>query len=267
MGSVRPGSASGLPGLLPLAAGLLLCACQGSGDIGERVSGHIVGVDGQGLGPGLVLVERGPVHAGSYVQGTRIDESGRWSVDLWQGPGTYGLHLFSDWNGYQYLPVEIEVTQDQQITLTNMQVAWGVWSDRTGQSSWPTQPDDTTLTQMPQDEDRSDNPLMHEVSIGYLEDDLVQVVMDVSDPTSDLSRMQLAYNTATGAGMALNPPEPPDSQGNYPQGTYTATAYLDLDCEDDGVCDVPGQSLWYFIVADNMCNDTDVVPLVLPERP
>jgi hypothetical protein len=256
--------------LLPIA--LLLAACPGSGEIGERVSGHIVGEDEQGLGPGIVLIEKGPVHAGSYTQCTTIDESGRWSVDLWHGPGLYGLHLFTEWNGYQYLPVEIDVEPNQQIILTNMMIAWGLWMDLSGQHSWPTQPDDATLTLMPLDEDQSDNPTMHSRAIEYLDAGTISITMDVSDPTDDLSRMQLACNTATGVGMALNPPSPPDAEGNYPEGTYQASALLDLDCEpeddeDEGICDVPGESLWYFIVSDNMCNDTDVLSLVLPEQP
>ena len=261
-----------LAGFIPLLLAFVLLGCPGSGEIGERVSGHIVGDDNQGLGPGIVMVEKGPVHAGAYTQCTTIDESGRWTVDLWDGPGTYGLHIFTEWNGYQYLPVEIEVEQDQQIILTNVMIAWGVWMDLSGENSWPTQPDDATLTLMPLDDDQSDNPIMHSVSIEYPASELMEITMEVSDPTDDLSRMQLACNTATGAGLALNPPAPPDDQGNYPQGTYVSSAYLDLDCEPEedeevGRCDVPGESVWYFIVSDNMCNDTDVRSLVLPPLP
>lgn len=261
---------------VPLLLAFVLLGCPGSGDIGERVSGQIVGEDWEGLGPGIVMVERGPVHAGAYRQCTEIDDSGRWSIELWDGPGTYGLHLFTEWNGYQYLPVEIEIEEDQQIILTNVMIAWGVWMDLSGENSWPTQPDDAALTLMPPDDDQTDNPIMHSVSFAYsdIEPDLVELTMDVSDPDGDLSRMQLACNPATGAGMAFNEPSPPDDQGHYPDGTYTASTYLDLDCEPDpetglgaDVCDVPGESEWYFIVSDNMCNDTDVRKLVLPVQP
>ncbi len=257
---------------VPVLLAFALSGCPGSGEIGERVSGHIVGEDWEGLGPGIVMVERGPVHAGAYRQCTTIDESGRWTVDLWDGPGTYGLHIFTEWNGYQYLPVEIEVEEDQQIILTNVMIAWGVWMDLSGENSWPTQPDDAQLTLMPPDDDQTDNPIMHSVGFEYLEADLVEISMDVSDPDGDLSRMQLACNPATGQGMALNEPAPPDNEGNYPDGTYASSSYLDLDCEpegdeESGRCDVPGESVWYFIVSDNMCNDTDVRSMVLPAAP
>jgi hypothetical protein len=32
-------------------------------------------------------------------------------------------------------------------------------------------------------------------------------------------------------------------------------------------CDAPGEPLWYFIVSDHLCNDSDVIPVVLPPAP
>ncbi len=233
----------------------LLAACVGSGQVPERISGQIVGADEQGLGPGLIMIEAGPVHDGAYILGRGIDESGRFSVDL-PGGGTYGLHLFVD--DYQYLPAEIEVAEHQQIVLTSPMIAWGVWMDLTGEHSWPTQPDDSTLTRMPEDEIVEDNPVLEDISMAW-DGDVLQLEVVVSDPDDDLSRMVLVWDVATGAGYGFNAPGPPDDRNNYPQGTWSLTLF-----QDD--LHVPGESELCFVVSDNLCNDTPIVCRPLPER-
>ncbi|HJN77495.1 MAG TPA: hypothetical protein QGF58_26475 [Myxococcota bacterium] len=225
---------------------LLLSGCVGSGEIPARVSGQIVDEYEAPLGPGLVMIEFGPVHDGAYQLGALIDDDGRFTVDLPSG-GTWGLHLFTD--GYQYLPAEITIEDHQQVILTSMMISWGVWMDLTGEPSWPTQPTDATLVRMPVDETIDDNPVMDEVSVEDAGDGYLELTADVWDPDEDLSRMVLAYDSATGTGYALNPPEAPDTKGNYPDGTYSTLAIEDSEL---------GDGPWYFVVSDNMCNDTDI---------
>ena len=249
--------------LLLVALAVLLGGCMGSGEIPTRISGQIVGSNEEGLGPGLVMIEWGPVHDGAYQLGGHIDESGRFSIDLPRG-GTWGLHLFVD--DYQYVPVEIEIMEHQQIVLTNPMVAWGVWMDLTGQHSWPTQPDDSTLTRMPEDETTEDNPVLESVTLAW-EGDLLHVAADVSDPDDDLSRMVLMWDETTGAGSALEKPGPPDDQNNYPQGIWETSFFADFD-DDDGDDDlhIPGESELHFVVSDNLCNDTQILKMPIPDR-
>ena len=239
-----------------LAAGMaLLCGCVGSGELTARISGQMVGTNEVALGPGLIMIEAGPVHDGAYILGGHVDEAGRFSVDL-PGAGTYGLHLFVD--GYQYLPAEIEVTEHQQVVLTSPMIAWGVWMDLSGQHSWPTQPDDATLTRMPEDETVEDNPVLESVSLAW-NGDILEVTADVSDPDDDLSRMVLMWDETTDAGYALVAPGPPDNRNNFPQGTWDTSFFADER-------HVPGESMLRFVVSDNLCNDSPILYLPLPER-
>lgn len=233
----------------------ILGGCVGSGEVPPRISGQIVGINDDALGPGLLMVEAGHVHDGAYILGVHIDESGRFSLEL-PGAGIYGLHLFVD--GYQYLPAEIEVEEHQQIVLTSPMIAWGVWMDLTGEHSWPTQPDDATLTRMPSDETEEDNPVLEAVSLAW-DGDLLRVTAEVSDPDDDLSRMVLMWDETTGAGYGLNWPSAPDDDGNFPQGTW------ELSLLEDEL-HVPGESMLRFVVSDNLCNDSPILYLPLPER-
>lgn len=234
----------------------LLPGCVGSGDLQERVSGQIVGEDGKPLGPGLIMVERGPVHAGAYETGGLIDAQGRFSVDL-DGGDTYGLHLFH--STYQYLPLEITIADHQQVVLTSMMVAWGVWMDLTGQPTWPDQPSDATLIRMPVDEDSADNPVIEDIKFTWTSNEVMEITAKVSDPDHDLSRMVLAYDPATRGGYALNPPSSPDSEGNYPDGVYKLKVFVDER-------HIPGKSQWHFIVSDNMCNNPPLVIKTMPKQ-
>lgn len=233
----------------------LATGCVGSGDLQTRVSGRIVDVDENPLGPGLVLIERGPVHNGAYELGALIDDEGRWSADLPSG-GTWGIHLFADL--YQYVPIEITIAEHQQVVIRNQMADWGTWMDFTGQTTWPTQPEDDTLLRMPLDDKTTDNPVLADISMAW-EGDLLRVTADVTDPDDDLSRMILAYDTVTGAGYSLNPPSPPDALGNFPQGTYEMLVYGSPD-------HVPGESQWMFVVSDSLCNETPITFVTLPER-
>lgn len=239
-----------LLGLLPL-----VCACVGTGDVPARISGQVVGTFEVAIGPGLVMVEAGQVHDGAYILGGHIDESGRFTIEL-PGEGTYGLHIFVD--GYQYLPAEIEVQEHQQIVLTSPMIAWGVWMDLTGQHAWPTQPDDATLIGMPIDETEEDNPVLEDVSMAW-EGEILQITATVSDPDDDLSRMVLAWDEATGAGYGLRWPGSPDDDGNFPQGTWEFGVFEDEE-------HVPGESLMRFVVSDNLCNDSPILYVPIPER-
>lgn len=236
--------------------GACLGGCVGSGDLPIRVSGQIVDEHEAPLGPGLVLVESGQVHAGTYVLGTPIDEDGRWELEL-PAPGAYGLHLFRD--RYQYLPAQIEVEEHQQVILTSMMIDWGTWMDLTGEPAWPSQPTDATLVALPPDDNRADDPQLLDLQLAYDGPNLLEITAEVFDPDEDLSRMVLAWDVATGASFALNPPGPVGPDGLFPNGTYTAKALLDERHE-------PGVSEWWFVVSDNTCNDTDILKLVLPTR-
>lgn len=232
----------------------LLASCVGSGELPATLSGQVVGDDGRPLGPGLVLVERGKVHAGAYEGGALIDKNGKFSVAL-PGGGTWGVHLFND--NYSYLPVEVTIDPNQQVVLTNMMVSWGVWMDQTGQPTWPNQPDDTRLVRMPTDDSKADNPQIFDIVMTYPKPGMFQITAQVSDPTGDLSRMVLAYDETTGGGYAMNPPSPPDAKGNYPAGKYTLTVFVDPR-------HVPGTSKWQLVVSDNMCNNTPIQHVVMP---
>ncbi len=236
-----------------MTALIALLACVGDGKISARISGQIVDEYERPLGPGLIMIESGPVHAGAYQLGGLIDEDGRYSVDLPAG-GTWGLHLFTD--GYQYLPAEITIEDHQQVILTSMMISWGVWMDLTGEPSWPTQPTDATLVGMPVDETVDDNPVLEDAFITAVGSDYLELTAEVWDPDGDLSRMVLAYDPGTGGGYALNSPEAPDAQGNYADGTFTALVTVDPDRDPD----LP----WYFVVSDNMCNDTDILVVPMP---
>lgn len=229
--------------------------CVGSGNIDASVSGQIVGDDERPLGPGLVLVEKGNVHEGAYQTGALIDENGRFNATLSDG-GTWGLHLFHD--DYTYLPLEITIEPNQQVVLTSLMVAWGDWMDITGEPTWPDQPSDSRLIRMPLDDNPDDNPVLGDVSLSY-NGELLEITAEVNDPDNDLSRMILAYDPATGNGFALNPPSPPDAQGNYPNGTYSLSVFL----ED---VHVPGESTWYFVVSDNLCNNSPIRTITMPPR-
>ncbi len=241
---------------LTLLSTLVLAACVGTGELETSVSGQIVGVDYGPLGPGLLLIERGHVHEGAYQYGAYVDPDGRFTRVLPTG-GVFGLHLFSD--DYQYLPLEIEIDDHQQVVLTNPMVAWGVWMDLSGQPTWPTQPSDDRQIRMPWDDMEDDNPVLDDVQITWLDSTILELRAEVWDPDGDLSRMILVLDHSTGNGIALNPPGPPDSRGNYPDGSYASTVTVQPE-------HVAGESLFSFVVSDNMCNDTDIWEAVLPER-
>ncbi len=233
---------------------LATTACVGDGDLQTRVSGQIVGEDGNALGPGLVLIERGEVHAGAYETGGLIDDKGRFTIDL-NGGGTYGLHLFR--SDYQYLPLQITVAEHQQVLLTSMMVSWGVWLELSGQPTWPDQPTDSTLIRMPFDDISVDNPVIEDISLTWSAHDMIAITVKVSDPDHDLSRMVLCYDPATSSGFALLPPKGPDNNGNYPDGSYTFEIFIDER-------HVPGESKLHFVVSDNMCNNPPLLTRTIP---
>ncbi len=243
-----------LASLLPIVGG---CIEDDAGIFQTQVSGQIVGEDGNSLGPGLVLIERGPVHGGAYETGGLIDDKGRFTIEL-NGGGTYGLHLFH--SEYQYLPLEITVAEHQQVLLTSMMVSWGVWMDLSGQPTWPDQPSDATLIRMPFDEDKKDNPVIEDITVAWSADDMVAISVKVSDPDKDLSRMVLCYDPATTSGFALLPPKgkSADKNGNYPEGTYTFEIFIDER-------HVPGVSKLHFVVSDNMCNNPPILTRTIPK--
>ena len=90
--------------------------------------------------------------------------------------------------------------------------------------------------------------------------DLLIITAVVDDPDDDLSRMVLVYDEATGGGYAMNPPGPPDEHGNFPAGVYELKTFLDPDLH------IPGETVWRIVVSDNMCNDTDIIEVVMPKR-
>jgi hypothetical protein len=234
----------------------LLIGCVGNGELEAQLSGQVVGDDDRPLGPGLVMVERGKVHAGAYEGGALIANTGKFEVPL-PGGGTWGVHLFND--NYSYLPVEVTIDPHQQVALTNMMVNWGVWMDLTGQPRWPDQPDDARLVRLPVDDNKADNPVIQNIQMKYLPGGLFQITADVSDPTHDLSRMILAFDEATGGGYAMNPPGPPNASGYYPEGSYSLKVFTSAK-------HVPGKSMWHLVVSDAMCNNTPIQHLPMPPK-
>ena len=234
----------------------LATGCVGSGEVETTISGEIVGLDDRPLGPGLAIFELGEVHEGRWNYGTIISETGRWTTpDLGEG-GTFGIHLFHD--EYSYLPAEVTIDEHQQVVMTSLQIAWGDWLDRTGEPTWPNQPDDATIVRMPGDDNAGDNPILHSVTMEYLDDELMRITAEVSDPDGDLSRMILGHDTASGGGFAFNPPTPPEG-GNFPDGTYTVTVSIDER-------HVPGETPFLFVVSDNLCNNSPILELTMPAR-
>ncbi len=234
-----------------------LAGCVGSGDVPTQISGQIVGDDGSPIGPGLVLIERGKVHQGSYETGALIGPDGRFTAPLGSG-GTWGIHLFYN-ETYTYLPLEVTIADHQQIVLLSSQISWGIWMDLTGQPTWPDQPSDSTLVRMPFDDNLNDNPVLKNVTMSYRGAELMDITAEVNDPNGDLSRMILVYDPTTRNGFAMSPPSPPDARGNYPNGIYTLTVFVDE-------AHVPGESPWHFIVSDNLCNNTPVQIYTMPAR-
>ncbi len=251
--AIRPNAFAPVRRLGALILAATLTACVGTGDVGAGFSGQIVGEDGMPLGPGLVLVEKGPVHAGVYQTGGLIDDLGRFHVDLPSG-GTWGIHVFH--SDYQYLPLEITIDDHQDVQLTSMMVAWGVWLDLTGQPTWPDQPTDSRLIRMPVDDDKTDNPALDNVQFRYI-DEYIEISAHYSDPDGDLSRMELVYDPTTGNGFRLSEPSAPDAKGNYPDGTYVQLIPRDP-------AHVPGVSKFHFVVSDNMCNNPQLQVHTLP---
>lgn len=250
-------------GLLTALAVSTAVGCVGSGDIGPAVSGQIVGADERPLGPGLVMFERGRVHEGKYELGGLIDDNGQFTVEL-SAAGIWGIHLFH--SDYYYTPLEVTLQENQRVVLTSVFVVWGYWMEVTGQPSWPDQPADSTKIGLLLDDNALDNPIIHDIRFTYTGIELepghevMDIEMDVSDPDNDLSRMVLAYDPTSGAGYALNPPPPgPDENGNYPDGTYKLSVTLDDR-------HIPGESVWHFVVSDNVCNNSPILTLTMPPR-
>lgn len=242
---------------MALAVALSMTACVGSGDVPTRISGRMVGEDERPIGPGLVLLERGHVHEGKYARGGRIDESGHFEIEI-PDAGVWGIHIFHD--DFSYLPAEFVIEPNQQLVLTSPMVAWGDWMDRTGLPTWPDQPADPALIRMPADEDPADNPTLRDLKMTWEDSELLTITVVAEDPDNDLSRMILGHNTATGEGFALNPPAAPDASGKFPNGTYTLQVYRDER-------DRPGESLWFFIVSDELCNNSPILEATLPPLP
>jgi hypothetical protein len=240
----------------PLTVLVLVAGCVGSGDVPAQVSGRIVDDAELPAGPGLVMIEKGPVQQGSFQIGALIDADGRFTAELTEG-GTWGLHIYYN-ETYTYLPVEITIDDHQQVVLLNNMISWGTWLDLTGQPTWPDQPDDATLIRMPFDDNLADNPSIGDITMSYRNGgELIDVTVDAADPDGDLSRMILAYDLTTGAGLAMSPPAPPDPDGNYPSGVYSLTVFVDP-------AHVPGQSQWQFIAVDHLCNNSPIYTFTMP---
>ena len=245
-----------------VAAGCVGAGCVGDGEINPAVSGQIVGADERPLGPGLTIFERGPVHEGQYETGSVIGEDGKFVVDLPVG-GKWGIHIFHD--DYFYMPAEVTLEENEQVILTSVFVLWGYWMEVTGQPSWPDQPTDATKIALLIDDDPSDNPVISDIQFTYTGTELSpgQEVMDISmnvfDPDEDMSRMALVFDPSTGGGFAMNPPSPPDANGNYPNGVYTLSVIINEN-------HVPGESEWKFVASDNVCNNSPILTLTMPPR-
>ncbi len=243
---------------MALAVVLVNAGCSGDdpacdSSLETAVCGWLVGEDDRALDSGLVLVQSGPAHQGSFLGGTAVGDDGRFVAAL-SGGGTWALHVFHD--DALALTLEITVAENEQAVVTNDLVVWDRCGEATGLPP-PEQPDDSTTIRVPPDDDSSDDPLIEDVTMSY-EDagELLELAVDARDPDGDLSWV-LAFDPVTGDLFGLNPPGPPDDQGNFPDGEYSLNLLMSPNYE-------PGNTVLQLVAVDRACNAAAIIEATLP---
>lgn len=214
-------------------------------DRGEELE---TGIRGQlTVGPGVVFIERGPVHEGTFERAGLIAEDGSYSVTV-TGGGTYGFHTYVE--NYIYIPMQVEVEEGKWTTLRQQAVDWDFLCDSGGNCDWVEQPPDDTRIAPQADSDLTDNPVLSNIQVTQVAADAFQLSVEVNDPEGDLSNQILAHHVGSGLGVQLNPPGPIIA-GNYPNGVYTATVFLAEGANPAGI--------WQFVAADHECSNSPVL--------
>lgn len=226
---------------------LSLCACA---DLGEAPATGLCGR--LTVGPGIAFFEEGQVWQGTFRRCARIDEDGRFCVEL-PSAGTWGVHLYVgdalNYGQYVYLPLEIEVGAGEITPIEQPAIAWQVFRSRGTWNVDGRQPADLSLLQPPPDPGPEDNPAIADPRVEVVGEVAGKVTlraaMDVYDPDGDLSIQTLACDTATWDGLHLNPPSAPQGD-NYPDGEYDVVYYAPEGADE---C-----APWVFVAADHLCN-------------
>lgn len=228
--------------------GLALCTSPACIDLGSTPATQVAGR--LSVGPGIVFMEKGIVHNGTFARAGLIDQEGRFSIELPSG-GPWGIHTYVD--RYIYLPLQLEIVENQVNWVRQEMVDWTYLCDSSGVCDWVPQSSSSDILTPAVDVDPSDNPVITNPMVEDRGGGYYAVTAEVTDPTDDLGPQVLVSPGGTEIGAQLNPPGPV-VDNRYPQGTYRATLFVeDLD---------PGAP-WLFMVADNGCSNTPVVP-VLP---
>jgi len=228
----------------PILGAVLVAGCVDLGDGPHPgVSGRVTATNG------FVFLERGQVQLGTFERAGLIGPDGRFQVDLPVG-GTWGVHLYFD--DYFYLPLQVEVAEDAITPVEQPSIAWGIVRQGVSWAGSGIQPDDRGVLAMIPDDEASDNPSLQGASVALIGEDLFEATVDVFDPNEDLSRQILAGNSATGIGVALNPPSAP-RENMYPNGTYHAVLPVPAEEADTGT--------WFFVAADHNCSNSALLRL------
>jgi hypothetical protein len=229
-------------------AALLATVEAGCGRDGTGFTGRL------SVGPGILLVERGELHEGSFELGATIQDDGSYELEL-PGGGVWGLHVYVE--GYYYLPVGLDLEEGHDHVVTQDDVDWDYCEMHTGQEP-PSQPEDETVVAMLETSDTAGNPGIANASAIDAGEGTVRLSVDAWDPDGNLSEMVLVYFEATGLGTKLNPPGPSDLAGNYPDGTWTSTAYVGLDSDREA-------PVW-FVAADQECLNSPIVAVSVQQE-
>ncbi len=240
--SARPAKrgASIYAGLVLLAA-LTGCVDRGA-DLVNGVQGRL------SAGPGVVFIERGPLHDGTFIRAGLIAEDGTFSIGL-DDSGTHGFHAYFT-DTYLYLPIEVEVEDGVMTTVTQTDVDWEFMCDRGGNCEWVEQSEVIEILTPGQDLDLSDDPVISDPVVRRVGPGAFELELMADDPDGDLSVQVLAYHIASGVGQQMNPPGPV-IDGNYPNGLYTLTVFLPEGADDTGP--------WQFVAADHACSNSPIL--------
>jgi hypothetical protein len=196
------------------------------------IAGIVKSKAGQPLA-GLALLEKGEIHNNVWDRGALVDAQGRFRIVLPAG-GQYGLHVYS--SGYIYSPTAVKVETGQTLEVQIALV-----------------PEPT----------RANDPIVKRVGFFPWEarqGKVTFVKLDVADPNDDLGPQVLAFDASTGRAHAMEPPRKVrDLKANFPQGVYqleVASSRAPVNPRD-----------WHFVVADHLCNTTDILSFPHEPRP
>lgn len=227
--------------VLPVVAALVLSACLDLGGPPRTgVSGRVT------IGPGIVFLEKGHVQQGEFQRFGLIDERGHFQVDLPSG-GPWGVHLYFD--DFFYLPLEVQVQEDYITPIQQPDIDWGTVRSGPTWGASGMQPDDqNVLAPIPED-NLADNPALANARVERIAEGRFRATVDIADPDENLSKQELVGNVATGIGVQLNAPSPPEND-NFPNGTYQVTLYM---TDEEGL-----DSPWWFVAADHGCSNSPI---------